>query len=244
LQLRNKTARKTRFFNSLLIEERLYSSYSNVMEKLDIVLRNIAVSRSKSALAADEVVILAASKGQDTLTIECFIKAGLRNFGENRVQGAAAKWGGIKKTHPDVTLHLIGPLQTNKVSEALALFDVIQTLDRPKLVDELAKHPSAKGKQFYIQVNTGEESQKAGVAPSEAASLISLAREKGLNVVGLMCIPPADQMPAPHFALLRKLAVENGLKELSMGMSGDYETAVRMGSTCVRIGTALFGERH
>ena len=145
-------------------------------------------------------------------------------------------------------LHLIGPLQTNKVKQAMGLFDAIQTVDRPKLAEAIAKNMDGQEvitKHFYIQINTGEEPQKAGITPKEADDFIEYCVKKlGLSIIGLMCVPPADQPPAPHFALLKKIADRHGLKELSMGMSGDYETAVRMGSTCVRIGTALFGERH
>lgn len=198
--------------------------------------------RSKSALAANYVTLLGASKSQPGEIIESAIGGGLENFGENRVQEAREKWPELRKKHPDITLHLIGPLQTNKVKEALELFDVIQTVDRPRLVDELAKH-DLSGKRFFIQVNIGEESQKAGVRPAETASLLAYARQKSLNVIGLMCVPPAVDIPAPYFALLRASASRLGLKELSMGMSGDFETAIRMGSTCVRLGTALFGKR-
>ena len=217
------------------------------METLIQIQRMMEASRSGSALAANHSILLGASKGQSAETIEQFIDAGLTNFGENRVQEAMEKWPSLKKRHPHVTLHLIGPLQTNKVKEALELFDVIQTLDRPKLAEAIARiRDSGFGiqeKQFYVQVNTGEEPQKAGVSPKEANEFIGYCKNLGLNIVGLMCVPPAGDMPAPHFALLRKLAMDNGLRELSMGMSSDFETAIRMGSTCVRVGTALFGER-
>ncbi len=217
------------------------------METLATIEHKIAEERAQSAMAADHSVLLGASKGQPAQTIEQFIKAGLTNFGENRVQEAMEKWPTLKNRHPNITLHLIGPLQTNKAKEALELFDVIQTLDRPNLADAIARiRDSGFGiqeKEFYIQVNTGEEPQKAGVSPRETKEFIGYCRELKLNVVGLMCVPPAGDMPAPHFALLRKLAVDNDLHELSMGMSNDFATAIRMGSTCVRVGTALFGER-
>jgi len=212
------------------------------MHSLDLIQENIAAAQAQSPLSAKSSIILGVSKGQPADMIAPFIVSGLNHFGENRVQEAESKWPALKSAHPNLTLHLIGPLQTNKVEDALALFDVIQTLDRPKLADTIAKC-GATGKQFYVQVNTGEEPQKAGVSPADASSFIRYCKDLGLNVVGLMCIPPAGEMPAPHFALLRKLAIANGLDGLSMGMSGDYETAIRMGSTCVRIGTALFGER-
>ena len=226
------------------------------MESLDRIQHIIDKSRSQSTLAADSPILLGASKGQGAGMIEEFIRAGLTHYGENRVQEAMEKWPELKKRHPHVTLHLIGPLQTNKVKEALVLFDVIQTLDRPKLAEAIAGELKKKEEkssvtqllnssipQFYIQVNTGEEAQKSGILPKEAPELIRYCQHLGLNIAGLMCVPPAGQMPAPHFALLRKLALDNGLQGLSMGMSNDYEAAIRMGSTCVRIGTALFGER-
>lgn len=207
----------------------------------------VETARLKSPLAAKEVVLLAASKTQPASAIEEAIGAGISDFGENRVQEAENKWPGLKKKYPGVKLHLIGPLQTNKVKQALALFDVIQTLDREGLAEAVAGvRDSGFGiqeKEFYIQVNTGEEPQKAGVAPEKADGFIEFCRKLGLPVVGLMCVPPVGQPPAPHFALLREIALRNGLGKLSLGMSNDFEAAVRMGSTCVRIGTALFGER-
>lgn len=223
---------------------------------------DISVIKQSSNLSFPETVLLAVSKTQPPETIEKAIKAGLTEFGENRVQEAEAKWLGLQKRYPNIRLHLIGPLQTNKVKAALALFDVIQTLDRPKLADAIAKELKSWGieeskkktipqfsnssiPQFYIQVNTGEEPQKAGVIPEEADAFIDYCiKELTLPVVGLMCIPPEDQPPAPHFALLKKIADRHGLKELSMGMSEDYATAIRMGSTCIRVGRKLFGERH
>ena len=217
------------------------------METLNTILANIEAAKKQSPLAADAPVLLGASKGQPAAVIQDFIKAGLTHFGENRVQETESKWPALKAKYPHVQLHLIGPLQTNKVEDALAVFDVIQTLDRPKLADAVARCQVSGGgcqtKQFYIQINIGEEPQKAGVLPQEAPDFIRYCRELKLNVVGLMCVPPASAMPAPHFALLRKLAYENGLDKLSMGMSSDYEAAIRMGSTCVRVGTALFGAR-
>jgi pyridoxal phosphate enzyme (YggS family) len=191
-------------------------------------------------------ILLAASKGQAEAIIEEAITAGITHFGENRVQEAQGKWEAIKARHPDITLHLIGPLQTNKVADAVALFDVIQTLDRPKLADALAAAMARTGKNppCFIQVNTGNEPQKAGVIPEEADAFIDYCiKEKKLSVRGLMCIPPDSQPPAPHFALLKTIAERHGLKELSMGMSNDYETALRMGATIIRLGRILFGER-
>ena len=171
--------------------------------------------------------------------------AGQRLFGENRVQEAQAKFPALKGEFPDLELHLIGPLQTNKVKEAAALFDVIQTLDRVRLADALAAERERSGRcpRLFLQVNTGEEPQKAGVMPREAAALIDHARKLELPLEGLMCIPPADDDAAPHFAFLAKLARDHGLKNLSMGMSGDFELAVKFGATHVRVGTAIFGAR-
>ena len=173
------------------------------------------------------------------------LAAGQRVFGENRVQEAQGKFPALKSEFPDLELHLIGPLQTNKVKEAMALFDVIQTLDRDRLADVLAAERDKTGKcpRLFVQVNTGEEPQKAGVLPRETAALIAKARELKLPLEGLMCIPPADDDAAPHFALLLKLAREHGLEHLSMGMSGDFELAVKFGATHVRVGSAIFGAR-
>jgi pyridoxal phosphate enzyme (YggS family) len=214
--------------------------------------KEISDIKQKVILSTAPVKLLGVSKTQPPETIEELIRSGLRAFGENRVQEAEAKWPELKKRYPDIELHLIGPLQTNKVKAALALFDVIQTIDRPKLVEEISRvtgHESGgTGKpvtrKFFIQVNTGNEPQKAGVVPEGVEKLLALCRKLQLPVTGLMCIPPTNQLPAPHFALLYELAKRHGLSELSMGMSGDYQTAIRMGSTCVRIGTKLFGERN
>jgi pyridoxal phosphate enzyme (YggS family) len=217
------------------------------MELLTSIRDKIAVSQSQSVLSAPKVTLLGASKGQSVEMISTFVDQGITDFGENRVQEAIDKWPELKKQHPDVRLHLIGPLQTNKVKEALGVFDVVQTLDRPKLAEAIAHTLDAMSgcqtKAFFIQVNTGEEPQKSGVSPAETADFIAYCRALKLNVVGLMCVPPVDLQPAPHFALLRKLAADNGLAQLSMGMSDDYETAIRMGSSCVRLGRILFGER-
>jgi pyridoxal phosphate enzyme (YggS family) len=188
--------------------------------------------------------------------IEEAIAAGITCFGENRVQEAQEKWGGsegLKKKYPHIKLHLIGALQTNKVRQALELFDVIQTLDRVALADAIARHKvlglRLEGKTFYIQVNTGEEPQKAGILPENADGFISYCvHDLHLPVAGLMCVPPTNQPPAPHFALLREIAkrnnlLQNNLHDLSMGMSDDFETAIRMGATCVRVGSGIFGER-
>src|SRR5690242_4104544 len=166
-------------------------------------------------------------------------------YGENRVQEAEGKWPALREAYPGLELHLIGPLQTNKAKEAVALFDVIETLDRPKLADALKQEREKTGRapKLFVQVNTGEEEQKAGVSPRNVAELVAYARNLALPVVGLMCIPPVDVAPAPHFALLQKLARENDLPQLSMGMSSDFETAIKFGATHVRVGSAIFGAR-
>lgn len=199
-----------------------------------------AVNRS-----ADSVTLVAVSKVQPEDRIEAALAASLRVFGENRVQEAQGRWADRRKAHPDLILHLIGPLQSNKAEDAIALFDVIETIDRPKLVQTLAKLAQAGHKlpKLLVQVNTGEEEQKAGVAPHDLPALLDLCAEHQLAIEGLMCIPPEDEEPAMHFALLAKLAKRHGLSVLSMGMSGDYETAIKFGATHVRVGSALFGER-
>jgi pyridoxal phosphate enzyme (YggS family) len=194
---------------------------------------------------ARDVTLVAVSKVQPDERIEAALQAGLRVFGENRVQEAQGRWAHRKSTNPDLILHLIGPLQTNKAADAIALFDVIETVDRPKLVEALAKLAKSGHKlpKLLVQVNTGEEEQKAGVAPRDLPALLELCADHRLNIEGLMCIPPEDEEPALHFALLAKLAKRHGLPLLSMGMSGDFETAIQFGATHVRVGSALFGER-
>jgi hypothetical protein len=190
--------------------------------------------------------IIAVSKTRPAEAIEPLLKAGHCLFGENRVQEAQEKWPALKKAYPNSELHLIGPLQSNKTKDALELFDVIQTLDREKLAKALVSERE-KGTTLpplFIQVNTGEEEQKAGVAPKDTAAFVAYCmKELALPVVGLMCIPPVDANPAPHFALLQTLAQENGLEKTSMGMSGDYVLAAAMGASVVRVGSAIFGER-
>lgn len=190
--------------------------------------------------------LVGASKGQPLSILMEAAGLGLADFGENRVQEAAGKLPALKAAHPQVILHLIGPLQSNKAAEAVALFDVIQTIDRPKIADAVAHEAAKQGRTVatLVQVNTGEEAQKGGVAPRELGGLIRHCREvAGLDPVGLMAVPPAHENPAPHFALLKQLAEEYGMGELSMGMSGDFATAIRFGATYVRIGTRLFGPR-
>lgn len=192
------------------------------------------------------VALVAVSKQQPPEAVAAVLGAGHCLFGENRVQEAQARWADLTPQYPDLRLRLIGPLQSNKAADAVALFDAIDSLDRPKLARALADAVQKAGRapEVLIQVNTGEEPQKAGIAPHEADAFITEARGAyGLDVRGLMCIPPADEEPAMHFALLAKIAARNDLRELSMGMSADFETAIRFGATMVRVGSALFGLR-
>lgn len=191
-------------------------------------------------------MLTAVTKTQPAEALAAALATGQRVFGENRVQEAQAHWSELRDSVADLELRLIGPLQTNKAADAVALFDVVETLDRAKLADALAAAAEKAGRplRVLVQVNTGAEPQKAGVLPEDADVLIRYARDKGLIVEGLMCIPPADEAAGPHFALLRKIAGRQGLKVLSMGMSGDYEAAIRFGATHVRVGSALFGERN
>jgi len=210
------------------------------------VLARIAAAASEAGRAPSEVTLVAVSKQQPWSRIEPILAEGQRIFGENRVQEAAARWSEPRQALPDLELRLIGPLQTNKADEAVGLFDVIESLDRDRLARALADAAQKAGRapRLYVQVNTGEEPQKAGVLPDAADAFIhDLRRTYDLAPEGLMCIPPQDEPPGPHFALLRKIAGRTGLAQLSMGMSGDFETAVRFGATSVRVGSALFGER-
>ena len=195
--------------------------------------------------AKDSLCLIAVSKVQPNERVEAVLAEGHRVFGENKVQEAAGKWPDFKARYAGVELHLIGPLQTNKARQAVELFDVIHTLDRPKLAKTIARLAGELGHcpRLFIQVNTGEEPQKAGVMPAEADAFIAECRDLGLTIEGLMCIPPAEEEPSLHFALLAKIAKRNGLAGLSMGMSGDFETAIAQGATHVRVGSAIFGER-
>ncbi|MEN3975323.1 YggS family pyridoxal phosphate-dependent enzyme [Emcibacter sp. SYSU 3D8] len=193
-----------------------------------------------------DVTLIAVSKTHPAEVIELALAAGQRHFGENRVQEAEAKWPALKAKYPDVVLHLIGGLQTNKVKDALSLFDVIHTIDRPRLAEAIARHGAETGALpvCFVQVNTGEEDQKGGVMPLDTDAFVAECRDvHGLTLAGLMCIPPVGDPPAPHFALLKKFARRNGLAGLSMGMSSDYEKAAEMGATHVRVGSAIFGAR-
>ncbi len=194
---------------------------------------------------AGSAQLIAVSKVQPDSKVEAVLKQGHRLFGENKVQEAQGKWPMFKEQFADVKVHLIGPLQTNKIKPAVALFDAIHTVDRPKLARKLANEIQVQGKSpdMFIQVNTGEEPQKAGVIPTDADAFIQECRNLDLPIIGLMVIPPVDEEPSLHFALLRKIAQRNGLTGLSMGMSSDFERAVALGATHVRVGSAIFGER-
>ena len=218
----------------------------DVAGRLGLVRQEIALAAEASGRQPAAVKLVAVTKTVPGAAIEEAIAAGQRVFGENRVQEAHSKWPELKEQRAGIELHLIGPLQSNKTREAVALFDVIETLDRPKLARVLAEEMAREDRRprLFVQVNTGEEPQKAGVAPGETEAFVTLCRETfGLSIDGLMCIPPFDEEPAMHFALLAKLAERLGLAELSMGMSGDFARAIQFGATYVRIGTAIFGER-
>lgn len=205
------------------------------------------IAKAAAASGRAPATLTAVSKLQPDDRVEAMLATGQRVFGENRVQEAQARWSERRARYADLQLRLIGPLQSNKAADAVALFDVIESLDRYKLAAALADEAQKQGRspEILIQVNTGEEPQKAGVAPLEADAFIKAARESyGLPITGLMCIPPADEEPAMHFALLAKIAARNGLPILSMGMSDDFETAIRFGATHVRVGSALFGTRR
>ncbi len=209
------------------------------------VIERIREEEARVGREVGSTKLIAVSKLQPPERIRGALDAGHRLFGENRVQEAAGKWPALRKQYPDLSLHLIGPLQTNKARQAMQLFDVIESLDRPKLANTLARLQEQTGgcPPLYVQVNTGEEPQKAGVMPLEADSFIAESRRLGLPLVGLMCIPPLDEEPSLHFALLAGIAARNGLKKLSMGMSGDFEKAIAQGATSVRVGSAVFGDR-
>jgi PLP dependent protein len=216
------------------------------LDRLGRVREQIARAVRECERRTGEVRLVCVTKTIPAERIEPVLAAGCRECGENRVQEAAEKWPWLREAYPDIRLHLIGPLQTNKVRDAVRLFDVIETVDRPKLAQELAREMERSGKspELYIQVNIGEESQKAGVAPSEADAFIRSCRDElGLRIEGLMCIPPVDQQASPYFALLAQIARRNGIAKLSMGMTSDFELAIQLGSTEVRVGSAIFGAR-
>lgn len=205
----------------------------------------IATAERDAGRAAGSTCLVAVSKVQPIERIESVLTQGHRVFGENRVQEAAGKWPAFRERFDGIELHLIGPLQTNKARQAVELFDAIHTVDRPKLAGTLARLSQERGlcPELFVQVNTGEEPQKAGINPAETDGFVAECRALDLPVRGLMCIPPVDEEPALHFALLAKLAARNGLESLSMGMSSDFETAIALGATHVRVGSAIFGER-
>ena len=218
----------------------------SAVDRLNEVKGRIAEAARDAGRAPGDIELIAVSKTFDADAIRPVLEEGHRVFGENRVQEAQGKWPDLKDEFPGVELHLIGPLQSNKTKEAVALFDVIQTVDREKIARTLAAEMKKQDKtvRLYVEVNTGMEPQKAGIAPDDCAAFLAMCRDElGLSIEGLMCIPPFDENPGPHFALLRKLAEENGIAKLSMGMSGDFETAVAFGATSVRVGTAIFGAR-
>lgn len=219
---------------------------AEIAANLDGVLAEIAAAAANVGRDPDAVSLIAVSKSHPAARAAAALQAGHRVFGENRVQEAHEKWPALREAFSDSTLHLIGPLQSNKTGDAVALFDVIQTLDREKLAGTLAREMDRQDRRpdLFIQVNTGEEPQKAGVLPKDVDDFIAKCRnDYALPVIGLMCIPPVDENPALHFALLGEIADRNGLDRLSMGMSADYPSAVRLGATEVRVGTAIFGTR-
>ncbi len=217
-----------------------------IAANLAAVQRRIAAAAVAAGRTPQSVTLVAVSKTLPGAAVREALDAGHRVFGENRVQEAEVKYPALRESFPDFALHLIGPLQTNKVRDAVALFDVIETVDRPRLAEALAREMDRSGRRppCLIEVNTGEEPQKSGIPPAEADAFIGDCRDRlGLPIVGLMCVPPLDEEAAPHFALLREIARRTGLELLSMGMSADFETAIRFGATHVRVGTAIFGSR-
>ena len=219
---------------------------ANAVTHLAAVRDRIAAAARGVGRDPASVHLIAVSKTFDAPAILPVLEAGQRLFGENRVQEARAKWPMLRQQFPDIALHLIGPLQSNKAREAVELFDAIHTVDRPKIAKAIAEEMARAGKhlKLFVEVNTGEEPQKAGIAPRETANFVTMCRDVlKLEIAGLMCIPPVDEEPAVHFAFLAKLAAEAGVHELSMGMSADFETAVELGATHVRVGSAIFGAR-
>jgi pyridoxal phosphate enzyme (YggS family) len=219
---------------------------SDIAANLAEVRGRVAAAAEAAGRTSQSVTLIAVSKGHAADAVRAAIEVGQRTFGENRVQEAKAKFPELRAAHPDLALHLIGPLQTNKAREAVALFDAIHSVDRLHLAESLAGEIVRAGRapKLFVQVNTGEEPQKAGVGPREALVFVRQCQEQfKLSIAGLMCIPPEDDEPSLHFALLAKLARDAGLSELSMGMSADYETAIKLGATHVRVGTAIFGAR-
>jgi pyridoxal phosphate enzyme (YggS family) len=221
-------------------------SADDTVARLDEVRLRIARAAHDCDRDPAAVTLVCVSKTFEADAIEPVLVAGERVFGENRVQEAQGKWPALRERYPDVVLHLIGPLQSNKAEDAVALFDVIETVDRPKIAAALAKAIEKAGRhpRLYVQVNTGAEPQKAGVLPEDADAFLAACRnEHGLTIAGLMCIPPVDDQASPHFALLAEIAARNGIADLSMGMSGDFELGIQLGATHVRVGSAIFGTR-
>lgn len=219
---------------------------NHTIDRLAAVRGDIAEAVLRYERDAHEVHLIAVTKTFAAEALEPLFAEGQRMFGENRVQEAQGKWPPLKARFPDVELHLIGPLQSNKAEDAVALFDVIETVDRIKIAKALRKAEEKLGlaRSYYVQVNTGDEPQKAGVSVAEAVDFVKACRDEiGLSIDGLMCIPPADQVAAPHFAMLRQLAEEAGVAKLSMGMSSDFDTAIMLGATHVRVGSAILGSR-
>ena len=219
---------------------------SEVADNIEAI--RAGIDRAARAVDRDpaQVALIAVSKKQPDDRVQAALDAGHRVFGENRVQEAQGRWTERRQQIPDLELHLVGALQSNKAKEAVELFDAIHSVDRASVAKALAKEIEKQGRRpaLLVQINTGEEAQKAGIAPGDADAFIAWCRgELDLPIVGVMCLPPVDEEPAPHFALLAKIGARNGLNQLSMGMSGDYETAVQLGATHVRVGSALFGER-
>lgn len=221
------------------------TDFTSIAQRRNHILKRIDAAQ-KAAARGQSVTLVAVSKVQPDERIAAGLASGQKVFGENRVQEAQSRWAARRADHSDLRLHLIGPLQTNKAEEAVALFDMIETLDRPKLAMALAKAMAKTGRRpdLLIQVNTGEEPQKAGVFPGELDALLAVCATLGLNISGLMCIPPVEEPAGPHFALLAKMAAAHGFSVLSMGMSEDYETAIAFGATHVRVGSAFFGARE
>ena len=218
----------------------------NAASRLENVREKIAAAAKIAQRGAEEITLIAVSKTHDAAAIVPLLEAGQRVFGENRVQETAAKWPALREQYPDVELHLVGSLQSNKADDAVALFDYIHSLDRPSLVKALAKAMDKADRRIpcFIQVDIGEEDQKGGCPIGELPALIDQARAANIPIAGLMCVPPAGIEPTPFFALLGKLAMDHGMEGLSMGMSGDFEIAVQLGATHIRVGTALFGARE
>lgn len=222
------------------------NDHAHIGENLAAVRAEIAAACQEAGRDRAEVTLIAVGKTFPAEAMEQAIDAGQRVFGENRVQETKAKWPAIRERHADLSLHLIGPLQSNKAKEAVALFDAIHVVDRPSLCEALAKEIDKQGRLplLFVEINTGAEPQKAGILPENADSFLKACKDEyGLSIAGLMCIPPFDEAPAPHFALTAKIAARNGLTLLSMGMSSDYQVAIAFGATHVRVGSAIFGAR-